>query len=127
MASKNQNQKIVKDVSSSFYQIENEKKSGITTTNLDDFKVTSKCRNVHLRLRPEAQTNSKDKFSQTEEFIFSSLLAEKQINGIFQPASEIPSSLSCQVSFIVIFSSDRTSRNDNVCLSVCPSVQGKVV
>ena len=95
VATKNQNQKVVKDVISSFDQSKSKKKS----KNAEDFSITSKSRNVHLRMRREVQTNMKDDFSQTEDFIFSSLLAEKQINGIFKHAPALPSSLSCQVYF----------------------------
>ena len=95
VTTKNQNQKVVKDVISSFDQSQSKKKS----KNAEDFSMTSKSRNVHLRMRKEIQTNMKDNFSQTEDFIFSSLLAEKQINGIFKHAPALPSSLSCQVYF----------------------------
>ena len=95
VATKNLNQKVVKDVISSFDQSKSKKKS----TSLEDFSMTSKSRNVHLRMRRELQTNMNDNFSQTEDFIFSSLLAEKQINGIFKTAQTLPSSLSCQVYF----------------------------
>ena len=95
VATKNQNQKVVKDVISSFDQNKSKKKS----TNLEDFSMTSKSRNVHLRMRREVQNNMNDNFSQTEDFIFSSLLAEKQINGIFKNTQALPSSLSCQVYF----------------------------
>ena len=93
VATKNQNQKVVKDVISSFDQNKSKKKS----TNLEDFSMTSKSRNVHLRMRREVQNNMNDNFSQTEDFIFCSLLAEKQMNGIFKTSQALPSSLSCQV------------------------------
>ena len=93
VATKSQNQKVVKDVISSFDQNKSKKKS----MSLEDFSMTSKTRNVHLRMRRELQINMNDNFSQTEDFIFCSILAEKQINGIFKASQALPSSLSCQV------------------------------
>ena len=98
VVSKNQNQKVVKDVISSFDQRKSKKKSN-PTDNLEDFNMTSHSRNVHLRMRREVNANLKNNFTQTEDFIFSSLLAEKQMNGIFKPTVALPSSLSCQVTF----------------------------
>ena len=67
---------------------------------LEDFEITSKIRNVHLRMRGETKTSLKNQLTQTEDdFIFKTQSLEKQTNGIILNGP-LPSSLSCQVTFL---------------------------